>query len=246
MAAGAPSHNRVDLSWNAASDNVGIAGYEVLRDGEIIATLGAVTGYADTGVEAETRYEYTVKALDPSGNRSSTSNAATVTTPAAPDTQAPTAPTGLEARPISPRRVDLSWAAATDNRGVTNYEILRDGQLLATTGDVTSYSDTTVSAQTTYEYAVRALDAAANRSPVEQRRAGHHAGSADCHAHVLADGRRAGGPGESVRELRDLQHASGAGRKDRPGELPAVPAGGHRRPRREREAAAHRDRGRDD
>ena len=165
VAAEASSHNRVDLSWNAASDNFGIAGYEVLRDGEIIATLGAVTGYADTGVEANTRYEYTVRALDPSGNRSSTSNPATVTTPAAPDTQSPTAPTGLEARSISHQRVDLSWAAATDNRGVTNYEILRDGQLLVTTGDVTSYSDTTVSAQTTYEYAVRALDAAANRSP---------------------------------------------------------------------------------
>jgi glucose/arabinose dehydrogenase/PKD repeat protein len=165
VAASASSPNRVDLSWNAASDNVGVAGYEVLRDGEIIATLGTVTAYADTGVEAETRYEYTVKALDPSGNRSSMSNPATVTTPAAPDTQAPTAPTGLDARPVSTQRVDLSWVAATDNRGVTNYEILRDGQLLATTGDVTTYSDTTVSPQTTYDYAVRALDAAANRSP---------------------------------------------------------------------------------
>ncbi len=164
VTADAPTHARVNLSWGAATDNVGIAGYEVLRDGETIATLRAVTSYADTGVDPGTRYEYTVRALDPSGNRSSASDPATVTTPAAPDTQAPTAPAGLDAQAASARRVDLSWVAATDDRGVTNYEILRDGQLLATTGDVTSYSDTTVAAQTTYEYTVRALDAAANRS----------------------------------------------------------------------------------
>ncbi len=164
LAATAPSHDRVNLSWSAATDNVGIAGYEVLRNGELIATLRAVTGYADTGVDPETHYEYAVRALDPFGNRSSTSAPAAVTTPQAPDTQAPSAPTGLQAQPISPRRVDLSWSPATDDRGVTNYEIIRDGQLLATTGAVTSYSDTTAAAQTTYEYAVRALDAAANRS----------------------------------------------------------------------------------
>ena len=60
--------------------------------------------------------------------------------------------------------MDLSWTPATDNRGVTNYEIYRDGQLLATTGNVSSFSDTTVEPQTTYEYTVKALDAAGNRS----------------------------------------------------------------------------------
>ena len=61
--------------------------------------------------------------------------------------------------------MDLSWAAANDDRAVTNYEIYRDGALLATTGAGTSYSDTTAAAQTTYEYTVKALDAATNRSP---------------------------------------------------------------------------------
>jgi glucose/arabinose dehydrogenase/chitodextrinase len=83
----------------------------------------------------------------------------------APDAQAPTAPTGLQAAVVTARRVDLSWNAAADNRGVTNYEIYRDGALLATTGAVTSYSDTTASPQTTYEYTVKALDEAGNRSP---------------------------------------------------------------------------------
>ena len=74
-------------------------------------------------------------------------------------------------RPASrPRRsTHAAWTcrgrSATDNRGVTNYEIYRDGALLATTGNVTSFSDTTVAPQTGYEYTVKALDAAVNRSP---------------------------------------------------------------------------------
>ena len=66
------------------------------------------------------------------------------------DHTAPTAPAGVSAQAIDARRVDLSWTPATDNRGVTNYEIYRDGSLLATTGNVTSFSDTTVQPQTTY------------------------------------------------------------------------------------------------
>ena len=81
------------------------------------------------------------------------------------DHVAPTAPAGLDAHAVDARRVDLSWTPASDNRGVTNYEIYRDGQLLTTTGNVTSFSDTTVQPQTTYEYTVKALDAAGNRSP---------------------------------------------------------------------------------
>ncbi len=82
------------------------------------------------------------------------------------DHTAPTAPADVAAQAIDARRVDLSWTPATDNRGVTNYEIYRDGSLLATTGNVTSFSDTTVQPQTTYAYTVKALDAAGNRSPV--------------------------------------------------------------------------------
>ena len=71
--------------------------------------------------------------------------------------------------------MDLSWTPATDNRGVTNYEIYRDGQLLATTGNVTSFSDTTVDPQTTYQYTVKALDAAGNRSSASNAAERHDA-----------------------------------------------------------------------
>jgi hypothetical protein len=74
----------VNLSWGAATDNVGVTGYEVLRDGNPIATLGAVTSYVDTTVSPLTHYDYAVRALDAAGNHSTPSNTAGVNTPAPP------------------------------------------------------------------------------------------------------------------------------------------------------------------
>jgi glucose/arabinose dehydrogenase/PKD repeat protein len=151
----------VDLSWTAATDNVGVTHYEVYRNAELLATVGNVTTYTDTTATAETAFDYTVKALDLESNRSGASNTATVTVP---DTQQPTAPGSLTAEAAGATRVNLSWVASTDNVAVTGYEIHRNGQLLATVGDVTSYADTAVLAQTAYEYTVTALDAKQNRS----------------------------------------------------------------------------------
>ena len=60
--------------------------------------------------------------------------------------------------------MNLSWNASTDNVGVTNYEVHRNGLLLAGPGNVTSYADTTTVASTAYQYTVYAVDAAGNRS----------------------------------------------------------------------------------
>ena len=83
---------------------------------------------------------------------------------AAPDTTLPGAPTNLTAASNSSTHVDLNWTSATDNVGVTNYQIYRNGSLIATTGAVTSYSDTAVTGGTTYQYQIRARDAAGNVS----------------------------------------------------------------------------------
>ena len=79
------------------------------------------------------------------------------------DDTAPTVPTDLVAEAAG-SNVTLGWTAATDNIGVTNYEIYRDGDLLATTGNVTSYTDTTGLSGATYQYIVKALDKNENRS----------------------------------------------------------------------------------
>ncbi|ADJ43688.1 alkaline phosphatase [Amycolatopsis mediterranei S699] len=80
------------------------------------------------------------------------------------DTQAPTTPAGLTAGTATATSVPLSWGAATDNVGVTGYDVLRNGTAVATSA-TTSYTDTGLTPNTSYTYAVRARDTAGNTSP---------------------------------------------------------------------------------
>lgn len=155
---------QVTLTWTAATDTVGVTAYKVYRNGTLIATLGNVTSYSDTGLTAGTAYSYSISACDATGNCSTQSASTPVATGAAPDTTAPTAPTGLTPTAVSPTQIDLTWTAATDAVGVTAYKVYRDGVLLTTIGNVTSHSDTSLTASTTYSYTVAACDAAGNCS----------------------------------------------------------------------------------
>jgi fibronectin type 3 domain-containing protein len=83
----------------------------------------------------------------------------------APDTTAPARPVVTATTRPGISSVELSWDGASDNVGVTGYEVYRDGDLLTRTGPETSYVDGSVAAGTTYSYTVRALDAAGNASP---------------------------------------------------------------------------------
>lgn len=75
----------VSLSWSAASDNVGVTGYEVYRNGTLAGTT-AITSYTVTGLTPDTSYSFAVKAKDAAGNASASSAAVTVTTaPGGPD-----------------------------------------------------------------------------------------------------------------------------------------------------------------
>lgn len=69
----------VSLSWSAASDNVGVTGYEVYRNGQLAGTT-ALTSYIAAGLTPDTRYTFTVKAKDAAGNASEPSAAVTATT----------------------------------------------------------------------------------------------------------------------------------------------------------------------
>ncbi|MFE5298963.1 carbohydrate binding domain-containing protein [Streptomyces sp. NPDC056632] len=71
----------VSLTWGAASDNVGVTGYDVYQGATKVST---VTGTSATvgGLTASTAYTFTVKARDAAGNVSPASDAVTVTTEA--------------------------------------------------------------------------------------------------------------------------------------------------------------------
>ncbi|GAA1040732.1 PQQ-dependent sugar dehydrogenase [Virgisporangium ochraceum] len=86
---GTASGTTATLTWTAATDNVGVTAYVVLRDG---VTVGTVTGsaaappatsFTDSGLRPGTTYRYSVKARDGQGNVSAASATATVVSGAA-------------------------------------------------------------------------------------------------------------------------------------------------------------------
>jgi len=160
VAAGGSS--AINLLWNASTDNVGVTGYIVRRNGTQVGTP-ATTSFVDTGLSAGTTYTYTVAARDAAGNNSSLSTSASATTTGTGDTTRPSTPTGLTATVANSSVVNLSWNASTDNVGVTGYIVRRNGTQVATPV-TTSFSDTSLSAGTTYRYTVAATDAAGNNS----------------------------------------------------------------------------------
>ncbi|MED3541553.1 DUF3472 domain-containing protein [Bacillus toyonensis] len=80
-----------------------------------------------------------------------------------PDTEAPTQPQGLYASNVTSNSVELKWNPSTDNIGVKEYQVLRDGQLIQTIQG-TMFIDQNLTANKEYKYAVKAVDAAGNTS----------------------------------------------------------------------------------
>jgi hypothetical protein len=76
--------DHVALSWPPATDDVGVAGYRVLRDGAVVKTT-TLTSWTDASVTAGSTYSYRVEAYDAAGNSASSSLvSATIPTPPPP------------------------------------------------------------------------------------------------------------------------------------------------------------------
>jgi hypothetical protein len=78
LTARAVSSSQIDLSWGPSTDNVGVAGYLIVRDGAYVATVTG-TSFQDIGLAPSTTYSYVVMAYDDAHNVAS-SNTATATT----------------------------------------------------------------------------------------------------------------------------------------------------------------------
>ncbi len=78
------SSSQVNLTWSASSDNVAVAGYQVLRNGSALTSVSPALAYSDFAVSPGATYTYTIKAFDAAGNYSAASNAIQVVVPAAP------------------------------------------------------------------------------------------------------------------------------------------------------------------
>ncbi len=167
MTAAAASSTQINLTWtdNASSEE----GFKIERCqgsgcttfAQIATVAASMTTYSNTALTGGTSYSYRIRAYNTAGD-SPYSNTATASTTAV----APTAPTNLAASASSSSQINLTW---TDNAGnEAGFKIERsltaNGNKyvqVATVGpDAVSYSDTQLSASTTYYYRVAAYNAA--------------------------------------------------------------------------------------
>lgn len=160
LLARAVSPSEISLSWQAASDDVEVIGYEVLRSGVVLARRSSVET-TDNSVRPGHRYCYSVVALDGAGNRSPPSLASCASTP---DIVRPTAPGDVAVKPTSDRAVAISWSASTDDDGVASYEVFRGDVRVAVTVALQA-AESPLQPAGRYCYSVEAVDRAGNRSP---------------------------------------------------------------------------------
>ncbi|WP_320064305.1 PQQ-dependent sugar dehydrogenase [Micromonospora sp. RTGN7] len=162
----------VTFAWNASSDNVAVAFYDIYHDGQQMKSVSGGTLSTSLTVVPGATWGLYVNARDAAGNVSQASATVSITPPQCQvDTTPPSAPQQLTGS-ASGTTVSLSWTASTDNIGVRAYDVYRNGVKVGTvsgTGAVppaTSFIDSGLTASTSYQYYVRALDAQANVSPV--------------------------------------------------------------------------------
>lgn len=126
LTATAVSSTQINLSWTASSDNIGVSGYSVYRNGTQVGGSTA-SSYQDTALAASTTYSYTVVAFDAAGNRSAPSAAATATTGAAADTTPPSVSITAPSDGATVFGAVLLGATASDNVAVASVQFQLDG-----------------------------------------------------------------------------------------------------------------------
>ncbi len=104
----------VTLSWTASTDNVGVTGYQLFRDGVKIGTSTS-TSFGFTGLTCNTTYTLGTAAVDAAGNVSGTATTSAKTA-ACSDTTPPTTPGTLGATAVAATEIDLGWGAVDRQR----------------------------------------------------------------------------------------------------------------------------------
>lgn len=151
------------LTWRASTDNVGIAYYDIYRDGQALGTVNASTLTAPIVLAPGAAWGVYVNARDAAGNVSQASTSLPVNVPQCQvDSQAPTVPTGLRGT-VAGTTATLNWNASTDNVAVSGYDVYRNNIKVGSTNTL-GYTDTGLAANTTYQYTVAARDAQGNVS----------------------------------------------------------------------------------
>ncbi len=157
------------ITWDPSTDNVAVDYYEIYQvtpstnpfqdyDYTLVGQSSETT-YIASGLQPGETYDFCVRAVDTSGNKSRYSEIKEVTMPNASDDHTPpTPPLNLRFVSVTNASVIIEYDPATDNEsGVKQYHIFKNGTEIAQT-DALRYEDTDVQPQETYEYYVVAED----------------------------------------------------------------------------------------
>ena len=150
----------VTLEWQNSEDDNDIASYQIFVDDKLTASVPQLR-YTVDGLQGQTLYAFKVRAVDTFGHQSGFATLSVRT--GGLDTMRPTTPGNFRAEAVTRNSVLLDWSPSQDNVAVTGYEIY-NGSWLEATVTTTRYEVTGLTSNTTYSFAVTALDAAGNRS----------------------------------------------------------------------------------
>jgi fibronectin type 3 domain-containing protein len=153
------SSTGVTLTWAPSIDNIGVAGYNVYRNGTL-ATQVALPPFYDTALTPGNVYTYNLSAFDAQGNVSWQSAPLTVTLI---DLSPPSVPANLSISGVTQNSISLMWAASTGGGGVGGYRLLKGNspatmQVVAGYVLTTCYLDSHVTPSNTYYYAVESYN----------------------------------------------------------------------------------------
>ncbi|WP_336774442.1 fibronectin type III domain-containing protein [Paenibacillus sp. MMO-58] len=156
----------IQLQWDSATDNIGVNGYRLYRNGIVIAeTDGSARAYTDIANQ-DTQAVYKIEAADSAGNWSvfgpSTADPA-IEIPT--DTRPPVWLTGSVITPVhvASTTVGLEWTPAVDQNKVTGYRIYMNGNLVSE-AEGTAWTVNNLTPGTVYAFKVEAIDEAGNES----------------------------------------------------------------------------------
>ena len=165
LAVSSSATDSISLSWDASADagGSGTRQYHVTRNNGTPVTV-ASTSFTDTGLAPDTTYTYSVTAEDNAGNFSLPATI-DADTDIVIDQTAPGTPANLVATEVTSTSIALMWDSVQDlgGSGLAGYSVSRDGNFVLQT-DSTSFTDNGLSPDTTYSYAIRAIDEAGNIS----------------------------------------------------------------------------------
>ena len=195
LAATAATRTSIAISWTASTDNAGVTGYTVYKNGSSVTTTTG-TSYTFAGLTCGTSYTLAVDASDAKGNRSAKTSAMLSTSPC-PDTTAPTAPPNVTVVGTSGNSITLAWTSSLDDTAVAAYGLYRNGSSAGSTPG-TSYTFTGLTCGTSYSLAVDAVDDAGNRSAKSTAGASTSACPGDTSAPTVPTGLRVGTTGATT------------------------------------------------